>query len=338
MTEFIRSWPDSLFYISQAGTTNVREQINKTQLAATLLRALSDAALVDGTGSKLNEILTGLSLGNLSQRHKWRVIYDTTNNRFLVQYNTGTDASKTWAERFRIDSSGNVTTTGTLTISSTTTTSGGVRLGGDLDANDFYIKNAEDIFTNDLRVGNNLTLSNNHTVGLVYIASKTASSSPVIDFSGLTHYTQYVVTLDGVRPATDAVSLLLRTSTNNGASYDSGATYDTSGSADAFPASTTIITIGATSWNLIGTGSVTQDNAATSTISGSVKITSLGSGTITARMRAELEWVESTGTLLVATAIGGRKTSAEQINAIRFEYSSGLITSGTFRLYGLRNS
>ena len=343
MTEIIRSWPDSLFYMSQAGTANVREQINKTQLSATLLRALSDSATVDSTGSKLDEILTGLSLGKQTQRHKWRVLYDTSNDRLIVQRNSGTDAAKVWVELFRIDSSGNVTTTGTLTTDSITltqATSGGVaiRMAGDLDMNDFYIRNAEDIYTQSLRVGQNLTLSNNHRVGLVYITTKTASNSPVIDFTGLTNYPAYVIQLENVQPGTDAVSLQLNVSTNGGASYDSTANYSTSGVLASFPALALIFTSATTTWNLLSSSGVTQDNAAASALSGEVKINSLGTASFPCRIESNLSYYESTGSLLVQSSLTGNRAPVSGITAFRFTYSSGLIASGTFRLYGVRNS
>lgn len=338
MTTSIRTWPDSLFYLSRAGTANVLEQIKKTQLAAELLRVLSDASTVDTNGDKLQDRLLGTSYGDLNQRHKWRVLYDNTNDRLLVQRNTGTDASKVWSERFRIDASGNVTTTGTLSATAVTVREvEGLTLGGDLDMNGFYIRNAEDIQTDTIRVTGQSTFQNNHGLAWVYITSKTASSAAVIDFTGLSDYPAYMVTLEGIRPGTDAVSLLMLTSSNNGASFDVSANYDTSGSADAFPSSAVIVSIGANSWNLTG-GTSTQDNAAASALSGSVRINSLGSASLSARIRVEVEWVESTGVLFVNTLLAGRKSSASAINAIRFLYSSGNITSGTFRLYGLRSS
>lgn len=342
MTQIIRTWPDSLFYLSQSGTTNVREQINKTQLASTLLRALSDASTVDSTGSKLNEILTGLSLGNQSQRHKWRALYDTVNDRYTIQRNSGTDASKTWVDKLRIDSSGNVTAIGTLSttqlIVSGVSGQPGIRMVGDLDMNDFYIRNAEDIFTNDLRVGHSLTLQNNHTVGWVYITSKTASNSPVIDFTGLTNYPKYKVEFENVRPGTDATSLLCNVSTNNGATFIASG-YATGGTANSnFPGTEPVGTSGATAWNLIGDGGVTQDNAASSAITGTMFLNSLGSASVQSRGRAQLEWFESAGFFAITSDIGLFIAPGAAVNALRFSYSAGVITSGTFRLYGQRNT
>lgn len=143
MTEQIRSWPDALFYYSAASTANVREQLIKLQQGIKRLRALSDASTVNTNGDVLQDILTGISFGNSTQRHKYRILYDTVNDRFVVQRNSGTDASKTWVELLRVDSSGNVTTTGTLSTDALTTTAGGVTLGGTLDVNDFYVRNVD---------------------------------------------------------------------------------------------------------------------------------------------------------------------------------------------------
>lgn len=146
MTELIRTWPDALFYYSAASTANVREQLIKLQQANKLLRALSDASTVDTNGDKLQDILTGLSLGNLSQRHKYRVLYDTVNDRFVVQRNSGTDASKTWVELLRVSAAGALTTTGAITAAGgLTTTGGGITMGGNLDMNQFYLRNVEKI-------------------------------------------------------------------------------------------------------------------------------------------------------------------------------------------------
>ncbi len=163
MTTTIRRWQDSDFYLSSAGTTNVREQLIKLQSIGKLVRALSDASTVDTNGDKLQDRLLGLSLGDLTQRHKWRVLYDNLNDRFLVQYNTGTDAAKVWVEQLRIDASGNLTTTGTLTIASSTTTNGGIRLGGDLDANGFYLKNVGQVRTGDLIADRSTNLNGTDT-------------------------------------------------------------------------------------------------------------------------------------------------------------------------------
>ena len=58
---------------------------------------------------------------------------------------------------------------------------------------------------------------------LVKISSSTASASSSIAFTGLSStYIAYILFYFNVAPATNAVTMLLRTSTDNGSSYDSG--------------------------------------------------------------------------------------------------------------------
>lgn len=339
MTTAIRTWADSDFYLSSAGTTNVREQIIKLQSIGKLVRTLSDASTVDTNGDKLQDRLLGLSLGDLNQRHKYRVLYDNANDRFLVQRNSGTDASKVWVELLRIDSNGNLTTTGSLSIASSATTSGGVELGGDLDVNDFYIRNAEDIFTQDMRVAGTLTLSNNHTPAWVYITSKTASSSPVIDFTGLTHYSKYKIEIEHMRASANGAIPLLQLSSNNGASFITSAVYASAGLVNSnFPGQEQVGTSLAAAWNLIGDGAFNQGSGAGSAITGTLYINSRGSASVQARARAHLEWVSTSDLFNSTSDIALFADPGATINAIRFVYFSGLITSGTFRLYGLRSS
>lgn len=344
MTTAIRRWQDSDFYLSSASTTNVREQLIKLQSIGKLVRALSDASTVDTNGDKLQDRLLGVSLGDLNQRHKYRILYDNLNDRFLVQRNSGTDAAKVWVELLRIDSSGNVTTTGSLSATTIATRvtdddTAGLVLSSDLDMNDFYIKNAQDIQTQTLRVTSQLTLPNNHTPAWVYITSKTASSSPLIDFNGLTQYPKYKIEIEHMRPSADGAIPLMQVSTNNGASYLSTPIYASAGQANSnFPSQEPVATSGVGAWQIIGDGGVSQDNGAASAITGTVFINSLGSAAVQARARAQLEWLETTGTFSIASDIALFAAVSAAVNAVRFSYFTGVITSGTFRLYGLRNS
>lgn len=370
MSEQIRSWQDALFYFSAASTANLREQLIKLQQASKLLRALSDASTVNTNGDKLQDILTGLSFGNSTQRHKWRMIYDTTNDRWLVQRNSGTDASKTWVEMLRIDSSGNVTTTGSLSTDALTTTAGGITLGGVLDANDFYFRNVAKIVgrtrtdslvvhgtsehsgaatfgaatfsgaTTFLGVTKFYTESiENLSRGWVHLKTKTASSQATLDFVGLSVYPKYKVELEGVYPATDATSLLMRVSTDNGANYIAAASYATVGYVRTnFPTEGDVATSGATSFNVVGDGSNTQENSAAGSLSGTLTINSRGSATLQTRILSQVEYLNSSGVFLSRADISGAITAGAATNAIRFLFSSGNISAGTFRLYGLKVS
>lgn len=338
MTTVIRTWADSDFYIDSSDGADLLEQFMKLQRIAKLVRSGSDASTVDTNGDKLQDILQGVSLGDLTTRHKWRVLYDNLNDRFLIQRNSGTDASKVWVEQARLDASGNLTVTGSMSTDSLTTTAGGVTLGGDLNVNDFYIRNADDIQTQTIRVQGQSTFQNNHGLGLVYIATKSAAiTTPVVDFE-LSHYAKYVIELEQVRPVSDAVSLLMQVSTNGGASFIA-AGYATAGSIGSnFPVLAAVGTSGATAWNVIGDGVTTQDNGLASMINGTVKINARGSALLQCRARSSVDWFESNGLFSITSDIGMFLSPGAQINAIRFRYSSGNMMQGTFRLYGLRDS
>lgn len=339
MTTSIRTWPDSLFYLSGAGSANIAEQLRKVQVSTKLLRVLSDASTVDTNGDKLQDRLLGVSLGDLNQRHKWRVLYDNSNDRFLVQRNTGTDASKVWSERFRIDASGNVTTTGTLSATAVTVREvEGLVLGGDLDMNQFYIRNAEDIQTETIRVTGQLTLPNNHTPGLVYITSKTAASAAVIDFTGLTDYPAYVVMLDNVRPGTNDARLQLRVSVNGGASFVSSG-YDSIGLATTVLGPAAQTASGAAAWDVFAVLAGQDADSAATGLSGELRLVSLGSTTLPYRFTCQaIAYIEAATLITHSTMSGSLATLGTSLNALRFAYSSGTIASGTFRLYGLRAS
>jgi hypothetical protein len=381
VTTAIRTWADSDFYLSSAGTTNVREQIIKLQSIGKLVRALSDASTVDTNGDKLQDRLLGLSLGDLTQRHKYRVLYDNLNDRFLVQRNSGTDSSKVWVELLRIDNAGNVTTTGSLSTDALTTTAGGVTLGGTLDANDYYLRNLDknvgEFRTDSLRVhgastlrattattlslsstlsvtgattlgtlsagastfASGITLQNSHSPGLVYIQSMTASNSSAISFGDLDDYDVYEVHLIEVSPATDAVDLVLRFSLNNGLSYEITG-YDWAGSLQTtFPGRADLAGSGDNRWNLVGAqSSFRLSNSAALKASGVFRLHTRGDASNSrAKFRSHLDFTGDSG-FFTSCTMAGRTSVAGAVNAFQFLMSSGNIATGTFRLYGYRNS
>jgi hypothetical protein len=168
---------------------------------------------------------------------------------------------------------------------------------------------------------------------LVYISSATASASSSISFTGLTTvYSSYLIEFTKVVPATNTVELWVRTSTNNGVSYDSGASdynhgrtgVDYSGPASAGSAadSKVILTGGA-------------DNGAGHFCNGVIKIFRPTSATYGNIMFDNT--VSTSATHYRFIGIGMRLTSAD-IDAVQILFSSGNIASGEFRLYGVRDA
>lgn len=166
----------------------------------------------------------------------------------------------------------------------------------------------------------------------VKISSATASSSASITFTDLSStYRDFIVVLSNVVPATDAVTLRLRTSTNNGSSYDAGASdyrwaissgNTSSGEANAGDAADSFIRIR----DEVGTGTGEQ-------ISGWVRLHSPQTAAYF-YTTYDVAAIASTA-LFWRTQGAGVRTTAANVDAIEFTMSSGNIASGTFTLYGI---
>jgi len=170
------------------------------------------------------------------------------------------------------------------------------------------------------------------------IASATASSSSAIDFTGLsTTYQAYLLEFDGVVPATDNQHLVLRTSIDNGTTFNAGASdyqYASLG-LNAGGTAGSVSSTGASSIRLTYAG---QGNAAGEALSGSITLLNPADSGLRTQMlyrTAGVYW--SAGEIIITTGAAERK-AAEANNAIRLLFASGNISSGNFRLYGLRAS
>lgn len=173
---------------------------------------------------------------------------------------------------------------------------------------------------------------------LVFVSSATASSSATIDFTGLSStYAVYVVEMVSVVPATGSY-LLMRTSSNNGSSYDTtGYLYSHLGTV-----STNAGVNVDSSFGSIGHISVTNNQSTISTTasnsgqSGLVYIIDPAASNYTQILISETHFTNAT---TVAQSHGsGVRSSTSPVNAVRFYMDSGNIASGTFRLYGIANS
>ncbi len=174
------------------------------------------------------------------------------------------------------------------------------------------------------------------------LSAQTAAVSATIDFvltKWLTLYDRFEVDFDNVLAATDNDALWMRTSTDGGSTYSAGAanyswrllrlrnTVSDTGIVNA--TDTTLVIIPPD--NTCG-----LSNVATETASGTVK---LHSPTAVGKFKAIWSSVHYPATAAEdfcrVEGSGIRNTSAD-VDAIRFLCSTGNITSGTFRLYGVR--
>lgn len=171
------------------------------------------------------------------------------------------------------------------------------------------------------------------------ISSATASSSSAITFTGLSStYFMYVVVMADIIPATDNTILRLRTSTDGGTTYDSGAS-DYSWAASINFVSSGDVPGVSNEGNFNDTSITLQ--AANGTVAGETTSGILYlfnvAGTNFTYCNYDMMATNSFGTVARYPG-GGVRQSAADVDAIEFTLSSGNITSGEFKLYGVRGA
>lgn len=166
------------------------------------------------------------------------------------------------------------------------------------------------------------------------ISTSTASSSASITFSSLSStYRAYMILLQGVVPATNAVSLQLEHNADTTGGNYAWAAIQVNGKAS--PASTAFGAFGSTVPVL--TGDATLANTSTRGVSGYVILT--GPNTASNSPPSVMQWqisfnssTASTFSLVNGAAYDGTATT---LTSVTFLMSSGNISTGTFELYGV---
>jgi len=188
---------------------------------------------------------------------------------------------------------------------------------------------------------NSITVNMSESAGaLVKISTATASSSASISFTDLSStYFMYIIRFSDVQPATDSTFLAMRTSTNNGSSYDSGASdyvwamnyINQAGSENGEndTADSWIRIIGDNGINDMGTGTNEKGSGVIYLYNPSAaKYTFINSEAFFFN-----EDLENTNVY-----VGGFRASAADVDAVQLLMSSGNIASGSFVLYGVKNT
>jgi hypothetical protein len=153
------------------------------------------------------------------------------------------------------------------------------------------------------------------------------------NFSGITNdYAGYAFLLDKVRPATDAVALIMRIRRSGQGSVDSGATdYEW----QQIVAFSTTVSSSAQANNTSIQLTSPQNNSGNDGFgfSGMLHAPGLGS---TGRVAFSMTGVGRTGsTLRSAFAVGERKTTTA-IDLVQFRFASGDISAGTIYMFGIK--
>jgi hypothetical protein len=173
---------------------------------------------------------------------------------------------------------------------------------------------------------------------LVYIGSQTASNSASLVFSSIgSTYDVYVFIGQGIVSATNAVDFQMLVSEDNGSTWKSTG-YRNAGqlNADAGTNSWPNTTNGA-QINLSGNaGNVA--NVTACALEFEAKLFLPASTTHNKQVRSETSWQGSAGTLNVCRNVATYTADTGAVNAVQFKMSSGNISAGTIRMYGIRTS
>ncbi len=189
----------------------------------------------------------------------------------------------------------------------------------------------------ELTLGTGLSMSSttlNVSGAPVLLEQHTASASATLDFTTAisSTYDEYLIEFVNVIPATNAGTLWMRMSTDGGSTYDSGTNYShlAFGTNRFGGAATGAVDSGGT--KIILTQSAV-DNTSTAGISGSLRLFSPGSTSVHKNIVGTLNYL--TGGTLETTQNTGWYRSTTAVNAFRFLFASGNITSGIIRVYGI---
>lgn len=170
---------------------------------------------------------------------------------------------------------------------------------------------------------------------LVWLSSQTASSSASINFTSLisASYTTYFVTFYNVFPETDAAVLNMNLSNDNGNTWIA-ADYLCGGNYHAYNSNTYTNANSTTTCPINGGG---QSNTTTNApICGQIFLSNMNVADAPGFF-GQCTYFISGGTLN-EQFFSGTNTANTGINAIQFLFSAGDISTGTFTLYGVKNS
>jgi len=166
-----------------------------------------------------------------------------------------------------------------------------------------------------------------------FIEEQTASASATLDFVLPSGYRAYQLVIRNLKPATDAVNLWLRVSTDNGATFLTSATY----SYHSQGSNSGIATYNANNANgaaQILLNGLACGNAADEATSGLVEIWNADSAVNKKAFTYHLVIANVNGDPGHNSGAGDNDTTGA-INAVRIMFSSGNIASGTVALYGV---
>jgi hypothetical protein len=218
----------------------------------------------------------------------------------------------------------------TLTVTDVTTNNASTTAHG-------FLKKLSNTSTDFMNGQGNWATPAGTSGAMILLSTQTASASATLDFTSLitSTYSTYIFEFDDIRPATDSVTFGIRTSTNNGSSYDSAAT-DYAYMQFNQALADSITTAETVDGQFAGTASLTSNvgNGAAEGLSGRLILRSpLG----TARTKGGSFDIIYHDPSTIPTGVRGwwQRRATADIDAVQFLMSTGNITSGKIRMYGI---
>ncbi|KRB73438.1 hypothetical protein [Noviherbaspirillum sp. Root189] len=174
--------------------------------------------------------------------------------------------------------------------------------------------------------------------GLTCLATATVSSAvATVDFTQYidSTYDEYIVEFFNVVPDTVGATFRLLASTNGGASFMTDG-YG-SGTMWCQPGGTPSGNSGGTASILIGAANGASTTVSHGGYAGTVKLFNLANTAASKLLTTQATQMMSATNTYVTAGSGSIQTNSA-INAIRFAFNTGLISAGTFKLYGVRKA
>ncbi len=172
---------------------------------------------------------------------------------------------------------------------------------------------------------------------LILLEQHTASNSASLDFttSISSTYDEYQIEFINLIPVTDNVAFWMRMSTDGGSTYDNGANY----SDDHFlwRAGGAAPDGGAGHTQIVLNFSSGIDNSSNWGVTGEIRLFSPGSTSLYKQISGKLH-IYDNAPFRTGQEVIGAYENATAVNAFQFLFSSGNISSGIIRVYGIAKS